>query len=54
MKTFNRICYGIVMFCWGTLCILAKLGIINIDAVDYCVATGVLTITYLTKLIKGD
>ena len=54
MKVFNRICYGFALFCWGTLCILAATGVTTIDAADYCVATGILAITYLERLIMGD
>jgi hypothetical protein len=35
------------------MCILAAIGVITINPVDYCVATGVLTITYLERLIVG-
>lgn len=54
MKVFNKICYGFALFCWGTLCILAATGVITIEPADYCIATGVLTLTYLERLITGD
>ena len=54
MKVFNRFCYGFALLCWGVLCILAATGVTTIDTADYCVATGILALNYLERLITGD
>lgn len=47
MKLFSRVCGIIGCICWGGLCVAAATGNMQIDTYDYCLATGLLSISVL-------
>ena len=52
MKTFSKICSGIMLVCWGALCIMTATGAITPDPIDYCLATGLLAFEGFAGLFK--
>jgi hypothetical protein len=53
MKDFARILSAVSMLCWASLCIAAAGGYIQIDAIDYCFATGLLAFCSLVTIVRG-
>lgn len=54
MKTLNKICSGIMLVCWGVLCIMTATGAMTPDPIDYCLATGLLAFEGFSDLLKEE
>jgi hypothetical protein len=54
MKTLNKICSGIMLVCWGALCIMTATGAMTPDPIDYCLATGLLALEGFAGLFKEE
>ncbi len=53
MKIFNRVCGAIGFACWAFLCIAAATGHMQIETIDYCLASGLLAFNALFVIIRG-
>lgn len=52
MKVLSKICSGIMLVCWGVLCIMTATGNMTPDLIDYCLATGLLAFEGFAGLFK--
>lgn len=53
MKLFARVCGAIGFAGWIFLCVRAATGCMQIDTIDYCLATGLLAFNSLFTIIRG-
>lgn len=51
MKKFTKACNLFCFVGWTLLCLAAANGAMEVDVVDYCVATGVLALTNMFELV---
>ena len=49
----NRFCAIVGCIGWTFLCLGSAVGWFQADAVDYCIASGVLSLTYLSMALPG-
>jgi hypothetical protein len=51
MKKFTKLCSLICFVGWTLLCLAAATGAIEVDVVDYCIATGFLALKCMFELV---
>lgn len=53
MKTCIRVLNAIAFACWVLLCVGAATGNMQVETIDYCLATGLLAFNSLSVIIRG-
>lgn len=51
MKVFIKVCSLFCFVCWTLLCLAAATGIMEVDVIDYCMATGFLALKCMFDLV---
>jgi hypothetical protein len=51
MKIFVKACNLFCFVCWTLLCLAAATGALEVDVVDYCMATGLLALKCMFDLV---
>lgn len=51
MKKFTKVCSLICFVGWTLLCLAAATGVMEVEVVDYCVATGFLAFMNMIDLV---
>lgn len=51
MERFTKVCNLICLVGWTLLCLGAATGAMEVDAIDYCLATGMLALGHMADLV---
>ena len=51
MKKIIKACSLFCFVGWTLLCLAAATGAMEVDVVDYCIATGILASTHMAELV---
>lgn len=54
MKTAVKVLSAISLACWAFLCVSAAAGWMQVEPIDYCLATGVLAFDSLFTIMWGE